>query len=95
MPIIVLDPTSHSEPAATTNRLAPRLVSLAGRRIGVLDNRKANADRLLDEVERILRERYGVQVTARHQKPDFSRPAPPSLLDDLRDCEAVITGVGD
>ena len=93
MPITVLDPTSESEPSAI--RLAPRLDRLHGRRIGVLDNRKANADRLFDLVEASLRDRYGAQVVRRHQKPDFSRPAPHAMLEDLRACDAVITGVGD
>jgi hypothetical protein len=93
MPITVLDPTSESEPSAI--RLAPRLDRLHGRRIGVLDNRKANADRLFSLVEDILRTRYAAQVVVRRQKPDFSRPAPREMLEDLRACEAVITGVGD
>jgi hypothetical protein len=93
VPIIVLDPTANSE--TQPNQLAPRLSSLQGRKLGVLDNRKANADRLFDLVEAILRERYAAEVIVRCQKPDFSRPAPESMLRELRDCEAVITGVGD
>ena len=93
MPMIVLDPTANSE--TQPNQLAPRLSSLQGRKLGVLDNRKANADRLFDLVGAILRERYAAEVVVRCQKPDFSRPAPESMLRELRDCEAVITGVGD
>ena len=93
MPITVLDPTTHSEAAAP--RYAPKLPSLEGRRIGILDNRKANADRLLDEVETIMRTRYGVADWVRRQKLHFSRPAPPQQLAELRSCDAVITGVGD
>jgi hypothetical protein len=93
MPIIVLDPTANSQPQP--NQLAPRLTSLQERRLGVLDNRKANADRLFDLVEAILRDRYQAQVVARRQKPDFSRPAPSEVLEDLRACDAVLTGVGD
>jgi hypothetical protein len=93
MPITVLDPTGES--ATSPSPLAPRLASLAGRRIGVLDNRKANADRLLDLVEDSLRTRCGAEVVVRHQKPDFSRLAAPDILDDLSACDAVITGVGD
>jgi hypothetical protein len=93
MPIIVLDPTTQSEAAAP--RYAPKLPSLAGRRIGILDNRKANADRLLDEVQSILCARYGVIGCVRSQKLHFSRPAPPELLAELRSCDAVITGIGD
>ena len=93
MPITVLDPTSESE--RQPNQLAPRLTSLQGCRVGVLDNRKANADRLFDLVEAMLRDRYQAQVVVRRQKPDFSRPAPSEVLEDLRACDAVLTGVGD
>jgi hypothetical protein len=93
MPIVVLDPTIQSD--TQTSQLATRLPSLDGRRVGVLDNRKANADRLFDLVGSLLRERYAAEVVVRCQKPDFSRPAPDSMLRELRDCEAVITGVGD
>jgi hypothetical protein len=93
MPITVLDPTGDSQ--AQPNQLAPRLTRLEALRLGVLDNRKANADRLFDLVEASLRDRYGAQVVRRHQKPDFSRPAPHAMLEDLRACDAVITGVGD
>jgi hypothetical protein len=93
MPLIVLNPTADTE--SQRNRLAPRLASLQGRKLGVLDNRKANADRLFDLVEAILRDRYQAQVVVRCRKPDFSRPAPQPMLDELRACEAVITGVGD
>jgi hypothetical protein len=93
MPIIVLNPTAESE--TRPNQLAPRLSSLQGRKLGVLDNRKANADRLFDLVETIVRERYAAEVVVRCQKPDFSRPAPKAMLQELRECDAVITGVGD
>jgi hypothetical protein len=93
MPITVLDPTTESKAALIP--LAPRLPSLEGRRIGVLDNRKANADRVFDLVEDILRARFATEVVVRRQKPDFSRAAPQPLLEDLRACAAVITGVGD
>ena len=93
MPMIVLNPTADSD--VHVKQLAPRLPSLEGRKLGVLDNRKANADTLFDLVEAILRERYAAEVVRRCQKPDFSRPAPEGMLRDLQDCEAVITGVGD
>jgi hypothetical protein len=93
MPIVVLDPTSHSE--AESPRLAPALLSLTGRLVGVLDNGKANADRLLREVETLLRQEYGVREFIYRRKSDFSRPAPAALLAELRACDALITAVGD
>ena len=88
-----MNPTSQSE--AATPRLAPPLPSLEGRLIGLLDNGKANSDRLLGRIEAILRERYGVREFIRRRKPDFSRPAPPALLAELSACDAIITATGD
>ena len=93
MPLTVVNPTSQSE--AATPRLAPPLPSLEGRLIGLLDNGKANSDRLLGRIEAILRERYGVREFIRRRKPDFSRPAPPALLAELSACDAIITATGD
>ncbi len=49
---------------------------------------------LLDELERLLRER-GVDVV-RTAKPTFTRPAPADLRREIaRDCEAVIEALAD
>jgi hypothetical protein len=93
MPITVVNPTSQS--AAEALRLAPPLSSLEGGLVGLLDNGKANSDRLLDRIEAILREHYGVREFIRRQKADFSRPAPPALLAELSACDAIITATGD
>jgi hypothetical protein len=93
MPITVMNPTGQSE--AETLRPAPPLPPLDGRLVGLLDNGKANSDRLLGRIEQILRERHGVRECIRRQKPDFSRPAPAALLRELRACDAIITATGD
>jgi hypothetical protein len=93
MPITVVDPTSQD--GSELLHLAPPLPSLDGRLVGLLDNGKANSDRLLDRIEQILRERHGVRECIRRQKSDFSRPAPAALLRELRACDAIITATGD
>jgi hypothetical protein len=75
--------------------LAPRLSTLAGTRIGVLDNGKVNSDRILEQVDHLLRQRYGVREVVWRRKHDFSRPAPSALLAELGACDAIFTGVGD
>jgi hypothetical protein len=57
----MLDPVV--EPYVPQNRLAPRLDTLAGTRIGLWGNLKINTTELLDEVEAILRG-SGVTSTA-------------------------------
>jgi hypothetical protein len=93
MSIRVLDPTVDTVPAkaaATTT-----LTSLAGRTIGLLDNGKINVRPLLDHMEAILRSQYGVHAVVRLRKPDFSRPAPASVIAAMQGCDAVISAVGD
>lgn len=93
MAICVLDPTS--EEAVTTHRRAPRLSSLAGRTVGLLDNGKLRVHELLNALETLLRTAHGVAEVLRFTKPDASRPMPPELLVAMHACDAVIAGVGD
>ena len=93
MPITVVNPTSQGDSDAL--RLAPALPSLEGCLLGLLDNGKANSDRLLGRIADILRERHGVRELMRRQKTDFSRPAPAELLRELSACDAIITAIGD
>jgi len=93
MAITVLDPTVASGPA--TARLAPARRSLAGARIGLLDNGKVNVDRFLDHVEELLRTRHGVADVLRRRKPNMSAPAPAAMLAELAACDAVVSAVGD
>ena len=93
MSIRVLDPTVQNSPVQAG--ATPRLTSLAGRTIGLLDNGKINVRPLLDHMERLLRAQYGVRDVVRLRKPDFSRPAPAPVLAAMQGCDAVIAAVGD
>lgn len=93
MSIRVLDPTFGA--ASTTNGLVPRLSSLEGCTVGLLDNSKIKVRELLDYMEAILRSQYGVANVLRLKKPDASRPAPDDVVAQMKTCEAVISAVGD
>ena len=93
MSIRVFDPTA--EDAAATTPGTPRLVSLPGRTIGLLDNGKFHVRELLDHVAAMLHSQYGVAQVWRFRKPDASRPAPPAVMADMQRCEAIIAAVGD
>jgi hypothetical protein len=93
MTICVLDPTS--EEAVTTSHRAPRLSSLAGCTVGLLDNGKLRVHELLNDLETLLRTEHGVAEVLRFKKPDASRPMPPEVLAAMHACDAVISGVGD
>ena len=91
---IVYDPRGAvtSEPQA----LAPRLESLAGIRLGVLDNTKWNASQLLRETVARLQEDHNFAEVRRYAKESFSRTADPELLDRIaQETDAVITAIGD
>ena len=89
---ILLDPTSERSPAQR-ERL-PRLDSLAGRTVGLLDISKARGDVFLDRLEQRLRE-HGAEV-ARFKKPTFTKPAPPDLRQQIAvQCDAVIEALAD
>lgn len=76
--------------------LARRPRSLDGKVLGVLDNGKWNAGKLLAGIVEALRKDHGFQEVVLVKKPAFSRPAPPELLDDLaRRCDVVVTAIGD
>jgi hypothetical protein len=77
----------------TLKLLARRRPSLAGLRIGVLDNSKPNADVLLGRVAERLAERSGASVR-RWQKPGASNPA--LMLDEIAGAaDVVLTGSAD
>ena len=93
MAICVRDPTS--EEAVATSHRAPRLPSLAGRTVGLLDNGKLRVHELLNDLETLLRTEHGMAEVIRFTKPDASRPMPPEVLAAMHACDGVIAGVGD
>jgi hypothetical protein len=76
---------------------APRLDSLAGRTVGLLDISKWGGSFFLDYVERSLKERYSVEQIVRVMKPTFTKPAPADVIDRLvkAECAAVIEALAD
>lgn len=90
--IRLYDPTA--EPRVIDARLAARLSSLAGKRVGILDNGKANAGTLMLAVAKILRERYGVTEVVKREKP-VAGPPKPEVLDALAQCDVALVGSAD
>jgi hypothetical protein len=96
MPNAILDPTGTTttavKPAAPR---APRPASLNGKRVGLLINTKQNARPFLEEVGRLLTERYDVTLTER-TKVNFAVPEPEDVIKDLAaEADVIVTGVGD
>ena len=90
----VFDPRGTVTAAAVS--LAPRVGSLDTLRIGIFDNSKWNASKLLRAVmSRVERDASGVTFT-RYTKESFSRLAPDDLLDRVAaENDVVISAIGD
>lgn len=88
----LLDPTSELQ--ATARQILPRLTSIAGATVGLLDISKPRGKEFLDEVQRQLEE-AGAKVR-RYSKPTFTRVAPTELTQRISvECDAVIEGLAD
>ena len=90
--ITILNPVSSVHPSERP--LAPRLATLDGITIALIDNAKHNFDRFLDDVERRLRERFRFAGVIRKRKPTATQPA--DFLGDLAEqCQVAVNGLGD
>jgi hypothetical protein len=90
MSFAVYDPRGSSVVAAPS--LARRPGSLAGLRLGILENGKEQADVILGRLAESFAAEGATPVFAR--KPSFSRVAPREVLEQLKACDIVITGLG-
>ena len=95
MPITLVNPLD--ETARQQRNAAPKLATLSGKTIGLLDISKPGGSVFLDRLESLLRERYGVASVVRAMKPTFTKPAPEAIIDQLlaARCDAVIEALAD
>jgi hypothetical protein len=74
---------------------APRLETLQGKTIALLDISKPGGSVFLDRVEHRLRAEHGVATVIREMKPTFAKPAPLEVLQKIRAADAVIEALAD
>ncbi|HET7595787.1 MAG TPA: hypothetical protein VFK15_02565, partial [Burkholderiales bacterium] len=88
---LVFDPRGRVE----TERVspAPRVASLDGKRLGILDNCKEFADIVLRGVATVLEREYGLASVRFWRKSYLGIPSP-YAADMAANCDAVINGVG-
>ncbi len=88
----ILDPTAELEPVQ--RQLLPRLGTIQGKIVGLLDISKPRGKEFLDEIERRLHQ-LGAEVR-RYTKPTFTRVAPVELMQQISiECDAVVEGLAD
>ena len=76
--------------------LSERPASLDGLRLGVLDNTKWNANRLLRKTVAKLQQEISFAAVNYHRKESFSKEADPALIAAIAaDNDIVVTAIGD
>jgi hypothetical protein len=91
---IVFDPRGRVDAQRTLP--APRVAALKGLRLGILDNTKWNAGRLLRKTAALLGESHGFAAVNYYRKESFSKAADPALIAAIAaDNDIVLTAIGD
>jgi hypothetical protein len=94
MTIQIYDPTI--EPKGRRIDFVPRPKSLAGLRVGLVDNSKFNSDQVLERVGKLLERDYGVTAHIMRRKRTAGIPASPEIIAEFKaNCDVVVAGVGD
>ena len=91
---IVFDPRGRVD--AERIMPAPRVAALAGLRLGILDNTKWNANRLLRKTAARLGDQHHFAAVNYYRKESFSKNADPALLAEIAAAnDIVLTAIGD
>ena len=91
---IAFDPRGVVE--TTPLALAARVGALDGLRLGVLDNTKWNANRLLRKTIARLQDEFSFAAVNYYRKESFSKDADPSLIAAIAGAnDIVVTAIGD
>jgi hypothetical protein len=95
MKTILVNPFDETPRLALNS--APRLDTFTGKTVGLLDISKPGGSFFLDQLEKLLKERYGVAQVMRVMKPTFTKPAPAEVIEQIASarCDAVIEALAD
>lgn len=90
----IFDPTNPAKVEKID--FVPRPKSLRSLRIGLVDNRKFNSDKLLIKIAIILENNYGAKSHLIRRKHHAGVPAHDEIINELASkCDVVIAGIGD
>lgn len=95
MPTILINPFNETQREA--RKPAPKLDTLAGKTIGLLDISKPGGNLFLDHLEGLLKNQFAVKEVVRITKPTFTKPAPEAVIEHLLQarCDGVIEALAD
>lgn len=81
---------------AEKKNIAPRVRSLDGLRLAILDNTKWNANKLLRGARDRLAQKHAFSAVNYYRKESFSLAAAPELIDRIaEENDIVLTAIGD
>jgi hypothetical protein len=90
----ILDPCPEELPEARGR--SAELAGMAGKVIGLLENRKYHADAFLHELQKILEQEYRVKKVVYATKFSYSAACAAETIDALvGECDAIIHGIAD
>ena len=93
MPTLIVNPLNENQQTAAC--APPRLKTVEGKTVGLLDISKPGGSAFLDRIEQLLKERYGVARVVREMKPTFTKRAPDAMIAKLLGVDAVIEALAD
>ena len=94
MAVQILDPTT--EVSARRINYAARPESLAGLRIGLVDNTKHNSDQLLLRIADILEKEHGAKTHLIRKKKSAGASPHAEIIEEYKGaCDIIVAGVGD
>jgi hypothetical protein len=92
--VLLFDPRGIVDEDSTP--IAPRKTKLEGLRLGILDNSKWNANKLLRCASAALSEDIKFAAVNYYVKQSFSKDAAPELIEQIaRENDIVLTAIGD
>ena len=89
----VLDPTNESK--TPLGCLAPRPEALKGKTVGFISNGKEGTKGFFTHLEKMLRDEHGVADVVWRKKSNYSAPADAHIVNEIKEWDAVVSGIGD
>ena len=94
MSLQIYDPTLGA--TGRNVKFAPRPKSLAGLRIGLVDNTKHNSDQLLLRIAVLLESKHGAKTHIIRKKHSAGAAPHAEIVEEFKaNCDVVVAGVGD
>ena len=92
--IYILDPCPEETPEEIG--ISSQLATLEGKVIGLLENKKYHADVFLQELQRVLEQKYKAKKVVYASKFTFSAACADETIESLiEECDAVVHGIAD